>query len=847
MTKMTAQKEQLEDKLDLLVPINGLPHEVQAELLEHAEMLAVRRGQFVFRQGDRDDYTFFLLDGELDLYSDEELVQQMVSGSQGASHALSQLQPRQLSAKARTAVQLLRVDRVMLDQLVKQANPTGGSDVAELEAGDDADWMTRLLQSELFARVPAANIQRIFTLMDSVQVAAGDMVVNQGAIGDHYYIIQSGRCEVTRKTSAAGQPIKLAELGPGATFGEEALVANSRRNATIVMLTDGELMRLTKQDFVELIQKPILSSVAYGEGLELVERGGQWLDVRFPNEHKKGAIEDSLNVPLNVLRVQVAKLERGKKYVIYCDNGSRSSVAAFLMNERGFDAVFLADGFDASSLSGEQADDSDLSIETAEVIEFPPAGITMAPIPASQMTETELAARGKPKAEPVSSNTGATLEADVRASVLKTELAKANVQLQEARRLKQDAEDAKLKAEEFAAKKLQEERQILEQEASKANEVLREAQRLKSEVEAAKVAADAEVEERLKAEQERIRKLEEDSQKRLQQEQQKLEETYRWKTEELEKIRLMKDEAEQQLNVEREKLVSEAAEAHQRLAEAKRIERDVEQTREAAAQEAEARHLKQIEIEERLRTEIKSKIDGERRKLEAEFARNAEQLELAKREKKAAEAARRAAAQEAENIIAEYRKAHEQIRAAEQEKLRVEREHLEAEAVKVREDLETAARAKADADTTRREAEAQLAQLQAHKAQTSADAATAETPLNEDIAAKVAEVDQAGAEMDAAERAHFEAQAAQQANEDGLTRQQREEDELEERFEQEVTDWIDEQDMQDGSDVQQQILANQRQHMERIKRRALEARRAAQQHDQSLLDELQTRLEKDDS
>ena len=179
MTNTTARKEQLEDKLDLLVPINGLSHDVQAELLDHAEMLAVRRGQFVFRQGDRDDFTFYLLNGELDLYSDEDLVQQMVGGTQSASHALSQLQPRQLSAKARTAVELLRVDRVMLERLVKQTDSAAGTEVGDLETGDDVDWMTRLLQSELFARVPAANIQRIFTIMDSIQVAKGDMIINQ--------------------------------------------------------------------------------------------------------------------------------------------------------------------------------------------------------------------------------------------------------------------------------------------------------------------------------------------------------------------------------------------------------------------------------------------------------------------------------------------------------------------------------------------------------------------------------------------------------------------------------------------------------------------------------------------
>ena len=75
--------------------------------------------------------------------------------------------------------------------------------------------MTRLLQSELFTHIPAANIQRIFTTMESVELQAGDVVVEQGTPGDFYYFIQTGRCEVTRKSGADAEPIRLAELKEG--------------------------------------------------------------------------------------------------------------------------------------------------------------------------------------------------------------------------------------------------------------------------------------------------------------------------------------------------------------------------------------------------------------------------------------------------------------------------------------------------------------------------------------------------------------------------------------------------------------------------------------------------------
>ena len=53
----------------------------------------------------------------------------------------------------------------------------------------------------------------------------------------------------------------LAELKTGDSFGEEALISESTRNATITMITDGVLMKLAKDTFVELVKKPTLQSL----------------------------------------------------------------------------------------------------------------------------------------------------------------------------------------------------------------------------------------------------------------------------------------------------------------------------------------------------------------------------------------------------------------------------------------------------------------------------------------------------------------------------------------------------------------------------------------------------------
>src|SRR5262249_3527326 len=159
----------------------------------------------------------------------------------------------------------LSIDSELLDVMITW-DQTGQYEVSELQQhaegqGDNDDWMTTLLQTNAFHRIPPANIQAIFLRLQRVPFRAGDVVIKQGDEGDFVYIIVSGKCVVTRETPLNRDGIKLAELGVGDTFGEEALIAEAKRNATVAMLTDGSLMRLNKNDFRELMNEPLLQWV----------------------------------------------------------------------------------------------------------------------------------------------------------------------------------------------------------------------------------------------------------------------------------------------------------------------------------------------------------------------------------------------------------------------------------------------------------------------------------------------------------------------------------------------------------------------------------------------------------
>ncbi len=374
MAKEDQAKEQQQPAVDeqtlaRLVPISGLTKQSITQLALKADVVEVKRGRFLFRKGDEDGLTTYILEGELELFADETHVERVHGGSESARHPVAQLQPRQYSARARTDCKVIQIPRKLLDQMLA-LDQSGGYEVAEIEEEDEeaGDWMSRLLQSELFQKIPTANIQKIFLLVEKMEVEKDEVIVRQGDEGDFYYFIAEGRCAVTRKSSADGREVKLAELRVGDSFGEEALIRETRRNATITMLTDGVLMRLTKDDFAALIRKPLLRTVTYAQGCGMIKLGAQWIDVRLPEEHEKGAIPGSINLPLPKIRKEAERLERNRTYIVYCDTGGRSSAAAFLLNQLGFDVSHLARGLDScpQALPARKTDASEAAPDSAD-------------------------------------------------------------------------------------------------------------------------------------------------------------------------------------------------------------------------------------------------------------------------------------------------------------------------------------------------------------------------------------------------------------------------------------------------------------------------------------------------
>jgi CRP/FNR family transcriptional regulator, cyclic AMP receptor protein len=100
----------------------------------------------------------------------------------------------------------------------------------------------------LFAGLDSKELESIAATMRERTFRAGDTVVQEGATGAGFFVVEDGHAEVTVGGESRGT------LSAGDHFGEIALLTGSDRTATIVATTDLHCYGLTPWDFKPLVE-----------------------------------------------------------------------------------------------------------------------------------------------------------------------------------------------------------------------------------------------------------------------------------------------------------------------------------------------------------------------------------------------------------------------------------------------------------------------------------------------------------------------------------------------------------------------------------------------------------------
>jgi len=341
------------DRLKNLIPLNTLDSSNLERLAKRLKLEKFGAGEIICQEGGTDPETIYLLSGKLQLSSTGTTMKRYLdAGTEDARYAVVDMPPRPYTVTAEGDVEIIRVGNYELDRAVMLDEVT--TTITEItsdrskELGGNTDWLSEMVASETFSKLPPQKLASLLMKLEAFPVKSGEVVVRQNDPGEYFYIIKQGRFNVSRKDERGKVEI-LNELREGSVFGEESLVSGTPRNANIVAMTDGLLLRLSRADFNELLRDPMLTYVTASEAASMVRAGAAILDVRNEREYSQGALKGSINIPVFNLREKLPTLDINRRYILSCQTGAQSEVAAFLLSQRGFDVCILKGGLRAVS------------------------------------------------------------------------------------------------------------------------------------------------------------------------------------------------------------------------------------------------------------------------------------------------------------------------------------------------------------------------------------------------------------------------------------------------------------------------------------------------------------------
>ena len=100
-----------------------------------------------------------------------------------------------------------------------------------------------LKRAPLFEGLSKKELTELARVTDDLKVDAGTVLCREGSVGHEFFVIVDGEAEVTRDGTV------LATRSSGDFFGEIALIATTKRTATVTATTEFRCFVLTSRAF----------------------------------------------------------------------------------------------------------------------------------------------------------------------------------------------------------------------------------------------------------------------------------------------------------------------------------------------------------------------------------------------------------------------------------------------------------------------------------------------------------------------------------------------------------------------------------------------------------------------
>lgn len=226
--------------------LDDLPADVLSDLAGRVQLRAFPAGKAVFRQGDQPEAFYVVRGGVLHVIEEdpdtgkERVLRTLTRGETFGELGLIDHAPRAATIRAIEDAELFEVDQPTFDRLLLDM-------VHVPDFAPTLQAVAELRQLPAFASLGSDDLASVVDHGRWMNVAPGEVLIEQGGEGDAFYAIRSGQFDVVRDDEIA------ATLGPGAHFGEIALLEDVPRTASVVAKTPARVFRLDRDGFDQVV------------------------------------------------------------------------------------------------------------------------------------------------------------------------------------------------------------------------------------------------------------------------------------------------------------------------------------------------------------------------------------------------------------------------------------------------------------------------------------------------------------------------------------------------------------------------------------------------------------------
>ncbi|XP_065161153.1 cGMP-dependent protein kinase, isozyme 1-like [Atheta coriaria] len=213
------------------------------EIVDSMYPRGYQKGTYVIREGDNGAHLFVSAEGEYEVIKDGNVLGRMGTGKAFGELAILYNCTRTASIRVVSDSNVWVLDRKVFQQIMVR---TG---LQRLE-----DNINFLRSVPLLQNLNNDVLAKIADVLEVEFYPSGAYIIRQGATGDTFFIMSSGRVKITQRKPGTLEDEQIRTLQRGDYFGEQALLKEDYRTASVIALHPGvECLTLDRDSFIQLI------------------------------------------------------------------------------------------------------------------------------------------------------------------------------------------------------------------------------------------------------------------------------------------------------------------------------------------------------------------------------------------------------------------------------------------------------------------------------------------------------------------------------------------------------------------------------------------------------------------